>query len=87
MKLISDEKVSLVNRCSGMDGGWGMKTENFEESIKVAEKCLNDINQVSNENVCSDCSLASHQLKQASQNEILPSHPVVELFKAYDLKI
>ena len=38
LKLISDSKINLINRCSGMDGGWGMKTENFEESIRVAEK-------------------------------------------------
>ena len=87
LKLISDEKVSLINRCSGMDGGWGMKTENFDESIKVADKCLNDISQVNSETVCSDCSLASHQLNQASKNTVVPSHPIVELFKAYGLKI
>ena len=87
LKLISDSKINLINRCSGMDGGWGMKTENFEESIRVAEKCINDINQIKSDTVCSDCSLASHQLKQASQNKIVPSHPILELSRAYDLKI
>ena len=66
-----------------MDGGWGMKTEFFEESLKVADRCVNDLGQKETDTVCSDCSLASHQLKQASDNEISPSHPILELHKAY----
>ncbi|SVA65269.1 uncharacterized protein METZ01_LOCUS118123 [marine metagenome] len=83
LKLVPNTKVNLVNRCSGMDGGWGMKVENFDESIKVAERCVNDLGQKEADRVCSDCSLASHQLKQASTGSVAPSHPVVELYKAY----
>ena len=85
LKLVPDTKINLINRCSGMDGGWGMKTENFDESIKVAERCVNDINQRKADTVCSDCSLASHQLKQASKGTMIASHPILELFKAYGL--
>ena len=60
-----------------------MKVENFDESIKVAERCVNDLGQKEADRVCSDCSLASHQLKQASTGSVAPSHPVVELYKAY----
>ena len=65
-----------------MDGGWGMKSEFFDESIK-AEKCVNDISQREHDTVCSDCSLASHQLQQASNSSIDPSHPIIQLHKAY----
>jgi len=83
LKLIQNTKVNLINRCSGMDGGWGMKTEFFEPSMKVAEQCVNDINKRDADIVCSDCSLASHQLKQASDGDVAPSHPILELHKAY----
>jgi len=66
-----------------MDGGWGMKAEYFDESMKVAERCVNDINQKESDSVCSDCSLASHQLKQASNGVVMPSHPIMELYNAY----
>ncbi len=85
LKLVPDTKVNLVNRCSGMDGGWGMKTEYFEESMKIAERCANDIGKKEANKVCSDCSLASHQLKQASNNRMIPTHPILELRKAYGL--
>ena len=45
LRLVPDTKVNLINRCSGMDGGWGMKSEFFDESMKVAERCVNDMNQ------------------------------------------
>ena len=83
LRLVPDTKVNLVNQCSGMDGGWGMKSEFFDESMKVGEKCVNDISQREHDSVCSDCSLASHQLKQASNNSIDPSHPIIQLHKAY----
>ena len=83
LRLVPDTKINLVNQCSGMDGGWGMKSEFFDESIKVAERCVNDLNQKEHDTVCSDCSLASHQLNQASNGELNPSHPIIELYKAY----
>ena len=83
LRLVPETKVNLINRCSGMDGGWGMKAEFFEESMKVAERCVNDMGQKKHDKVCSDCSLASHQLNQASSGVINPSHPILELYKAY----
>jgi Fe-S oxidoreductase len=85
LRLVPETKVNLVNQCSGMDGGWGMKAEFFDESMKVADRCVNDLSQKDSDAVCSDCSLASHQIKQASNNEISPSHPIIELHKAYGL--
>ena len=86
MRLVPETKVNLINRCSGMDGGWGMKEEFFDASMKVAERCVNDLNQKDSDSICSDCSLASHQLKQASDGEIQASHPILELHKAYGFK-
>ena len=97
----TNEIRNLVGKGAGAMIGrsiWGQAKKEFgkvndekvkkeDESIKVADKCLNDINQVNSETVCSDCSLASHQLNQASKNTVVPSHPIVELFKAYDLEI
>ena len=83
LRLVPNTTVNLINRCSGMDGGWGMKAEYFDESMKVAERCVNDINQKESDSVCTDCSLASHQLKQASNSDVVPSHPILELYKAY----
>ncbi len=85
LRLVPNTEVNLINRCSGMDGGWGMKVEFFDESIKVGERCVNDLLQKDADTVCSDCSLASHQLKQASLGQVMATHPVIQLYKAYGL--
>ncbi len=85
LRIVPETKVNLINQCSGMDGGWGMKSEFFDESMKVAERCVNDLGQKEHDSICSDCSLASHQLKQASNEKISPTHPIIELYKAYGL--
>ena len=68
-----------------MDGGWGMNEEFFEESINVGDKCVNDISKKESDSVCSDCSLASHQLGQVSDGAVNPTHPIIELYRAYGL--
>jgi Fe-S oxidoreductase len=73
--------VTLVDRCCGMDGTWGMKTEFFEESLKVAEGAARKVDAAEPDVVSSDCPLAGLQLRQKTGR---PSyHPVRILHAAY----
>jgi Fe-S oxidoreductase len=73
--------VTLVDRCCGMDGTWGMKSEFFQESLKVAEGAARRVESAEPEVVSSDCPLAGLQLKQKTGR---PSyHPVRILRAAY----
>ena len=70
----------MVDRCCGMDGTWGMKKEFFHESLKVAEKAANAVENAEPDCVSSDCPLAGLQLTQKTGR---PSfHPVRVLHKA-----
>jgi glycerol-3-phosphate dehydrogenase subunit C len=73
--------VTLVDRCCGMDGTWGMKREFFADSLKVAEGAARRVEGAEPEVVSSDCPLAGLQLKQKTGR---PSyHPVRILSAAY----
>ncbi|TMA15570.1 MAG: ferredoxin [Deltaproteobacteria bacterium] len=73
--------VTLVDRCCGMDGTWGMKSEFFADSLKVAEAAAQRVESAEPEVVSSDCPLAGLQLKQKTGR---PSyHPVRILSAAY----
>jgi Fe-S oxidoreductase len=73
--------VTLVDRCCGMDGTWGMKSEFFQESLKVAEGAARRIESASADTISSDCPLAGLQLRQKTGR---PSfHPVRILHAAY----
>jgi Fe-S oxidoreductase len=73
--------VTLVDRCCGMDGTWGMKKEFFEESLKVAEGAARKVEAAEPDVVSSDCPLAGLQLKQKTGRTSY--HPVRILQAAY----
>lgn len=85
LKLVPETKIRLINRCSGMDGGWGMKKEFFDESMKVAQKCVDDLDKQEADFTCSDCTLAGLQIYQASGDRIKSEHPIETLHRAYGL--
>jgi predicted amidophosphoribosyltransferase len=68
-----------------MDVGWGMKKEFFQESIKVGEKCVKDLDKKDADITCSDCTLAALQIYQASGERIQAEHPIETLHRAYGL--
>ena len=73
--------VTLVDRCCGMDGTWGMKAEFFEESLKVADKAAQAVEEAAPDAVSSDCPLAGLQLTQKTGRRSY--HPVRLLHGAY----
>ncbi|HXN55915.1 MAG TPA: DUF3501 family protein [Myxococcales bacterium] len=73
--------VTLVDRCCGMDGTWGMKSEFFEESLKVAEPAARKVESIEPDVVSSDCPLAGLQLRQKTGRASY--HPVKILQAAY----
>jgi glycerol-3-phosphate dehydrogenase subunit C len=73
--------VTLVDRCCGMDGTWGMKSEFFQESLKVAEPAARKVEEAEPDVVSSDCPLACAQLKQKTDRRAF--HPVRILQAAY----
>jgi glycerol-3-phosphate dehydrogenase subunit C len=73
--------VQLVDRCCGMDGTWGMKSEFFEESLQVAEGAAKRVEAAEADVVSSDCPLAGLQLRQKTGRPVF--HPVKILRAAY----
>ena len=73
--------VTLVDKCCGMDGTWGMKAEYFEESLKVAEGAARKVEAAEPDVVAADCPLAGLQLKQKTGRTSF--HPVKVLRAAY----
>jgi glycerol-3-phosphate dehydrogenase subunit C len=81
MRKIPGVKVRLVNECTGHDGTWAMKTENFEASMRIGKKAFDGMNEVETEVWASDCPLAAIQIEQATGTK--PMHPIQIIAKAY----
>jgi glycerol-3-phosphate dehydrogenase subunit C len=73
-------EVTLIDRCCGMDGTWGMKKEFFTESLKVAEKAAQGVESAEPDVVSSDCPLAGLQLAQKTGRRSY--HPIKVLHGA-----
>ena len=87
LALLPDTDVRIVERCSAVDGTWGMKAKYYEEGARYAARlgaALEDERSDDGElSVVTDCSLAA--LRVLKQSGTLPRHPIVALADAYGL--
>jgi len=82
LRLVPDTTVEVHERCTGMDGTWGLKREFYEASYAVARPLLRDLDAARPDVVVSDCPLASLQLEEARGQRVY--HPVEALWAAYE---
>ncbi len=85
LRLIPGTEVEMVDRCTGMDGTWGMKHAHYEDSLKVARPVFRAIEEFVPDRVASDCALAGLQIGQGTGLRSL--HPVEILREAYGLSL
>jgi Fe-S oxidoreductase len=77
-------KVEMVERCSGMDGTWGMKKEYHEESLRIAGRLGTELLSSEPEVIATDCPLAAMQIEAATGKQAF--HPVQIVRAAYEPK-
>jgi Fe-S oxidoreductase len=77
--------VETIQRCSAVDGTWGMKKEFFELSMKVAEPLFKGIEAAAPDRVATDCPLAALQINQGTGRSA--QHPIRILADAYGLGV
>jgi Fe-S oxidoreductase len=82
MKL-TGAKVTIVDRCSGIDGTWGYRAENYELARKVAQPLAREITAARTSAVCGDCHLANTAIKQ--ETGLTPVHPIQFVARAYGI--
>ena len=76
-------KCTLVQRCSGIDGTWGYRAENYELARKVAAPLGREIEAAGNDVVCGDCHLANGSILQETGTQ--PVHPMQLMARAYGM--
>jgi Fe-S oxidoreductase len=82
MKLIPGAEVARMQCCSGHDGSWSVKKENFEASMKVGKPLFKFMKA---EDACTvtDCPLSAVQVQQGTGKK--PTHPIMVMAQAYGL--
>jgi Fe-S oxidoreductase len=81
LSLLPETKVRVVEECSGHDGTWAMKKENFEQSLKYGSRAFAEMANGNPKVTCSDCPLAAIQIEQGNGKR--PLNPMQILAKSY----
>jgi Fe-S oxidoreductase len=80
---LTGAKVTVVAECSGIDGTWGYRQENYETSRRVARKLVAGIERAGGDVVAGDCHLANGGIVEDTGRQ--PVHPVSLLARAYGI--
>lgn len=83
LQTIPGTTVNVVEKCTAMDGTWGMKKEYFKTSMQFAKKAADEMAASNPDAHCTDCTLSALQIEEASGRK--PAHPIALLREAYGL--
>lgn len=81
--LVPDTEVDIVEKCSAVDGTWGMKAQHYEMGRKYAQKLARGIENAEAKLVVTDCPLSALRILKENEREAL--HPAEALARAYGL--
>jgi len=84
LQLIPGSEVVTIERCTGHDGTWSMKTEYFPLSMKVGRPVFDAVERERPDRVATDCALAGVQIRQGTGKT--PKHPIQIVAEAYGLR-
>ena len=90
LKLIPDADVSVIERCSGHGGSWGIKKDNYPVALKVGRPVARRALEEESAFLASECPLAGKHVVQGMQaldahrtKVTHAHHPVEILARAY----
>jgi glycerol-3-phosphate dehydrogenase subunit C len=88
LELVPGTQVRTVERCSGHDGTWGVKTEYFANSMKIGRPVFRAMAEGDPDWISSDCPIAARQIEQGMGDGVekmraKKAHPLSLLRMAY----
>ena len=93
LRLVPQAEISVIERCSGHGGSWGIMKQNFETALKVGKPAARQAAKSGKAYLASECPLAGTHLLQAIERldlETKPGftesrHPIEIFAQAYGL--
>jgi Fe-S oxidoreductase len=85
LSLVPRTKIDTIERCSGHDGTYAVKTEFHKISMKIGRPVVNRVQSAIADHYSSDCPMAGHQIENGLGRAKKPEHPMTLLRIAYGL--
>lgn len=88
MQLVPETSIEVLERCSGHDGTYAVKSEFHEISMKICRPITNKIKKHDIDHYVSDCPMAGHQIANGLKEDggMKPESPFGLLKQAYGIK-
>jgi glycerol-3-phosphate dehydrogenase subunit C len=83
LMALTGAKVQMVERCSAIDGTWGLRAENVEMAKRVAKPLMEAVTRSEADLIAGDCHLANTAIDEATGKR--PMHPLQVLARAYGI--
>jgi len=83
LSLVPNTKIDTIERCSGHDGTYAVKSEFHKISMKICKPVVSRVEQAKPDHYSSDCPMAGHQIENGLQGGMKPEHPMSLLRQAY----
>lgn len=85
LKLIPETEIDVIERCSGHDGTYAVKSEFHEKSMKIARPVVKKIKRAEPDHYGSDCPMAGAQIAHGLDDGSQAEAPLSLLRKAYGI--
>ncbi len=85
LKLVPDTTIEVIERCSGHDGTYAVKSEFHDIAAKICKPVVSKVKALEADHYISDCPMAGDQIRQGLQGEKAAESPFSLLRHAYGL--
>jgi glycerol-3-phosphate dehydrogenase subunit C len=88
MELIPGTEVTTIERCSGHDGTYALKSETYEKAMKIARPVVTRVEQAEVDHYGSDCPMAGRMIQHGLQQKgqiTHAEHPISLARRAYGI--
>ena len=79
LRLIPNVQLTVIERCSGHGGAWGVKKGNFKTALKIGKPAVRQALKLGSTFVVSECPLAGEHIRQGMEGAAGESHIVKQV--------
>jgi Fe-S oxidoreductase len=85
LSLVPDTQVQAIERCSGHDGTYTVKSEFHADAMKICKPVVNRVRQFEADHYGSDCPMAGRHIQSGLADGTRSEHPLTLLRQAYGI--
>jgi glycerol-3-phosphate dehydrogenase subunit C len=85
LRLVPETQIDVIERCSGHNGTYAVKSRFRESSVKIGKPVMNKVAAAKPDHYTSDCPMAGHQIETGLEQMGAPEHPLRLLRLAYGI--